>query len=104
MGGNLGGEWIHVYVWLSPLVGHVWHVDVLLGIHGRYLLTALMVPNEIENSHALKKKKKKSSKGSRGLPLNQQESESWPCIFEKAFPLAITWSSRFLSFLKYKMG
>lgn len=57
MGGALGGAWILVYVWLSPFVGHVWRVDPLLGIHGRYLLTALMVPNEIENSHALKKKK-----------------------------------------------
>ena len=56
-GGHLGGKWIHVYVWLSPFVSHVWHVDVLLGIHERYLLTALMVLNEIENSHALKKKK-----------------------------------------------
>ena len=43
MGGDLGGEWIHGYVWLSPFVGRIWHVDVLLGIHGRYLLTALLV-------------------------------------------------------------
>jgi len=57
LGGTWGGKCIHVYVWLSPFVSHVWQVDVLLGIHERYLLTALMVLNEIENSHALKKKK-----------------------------------------------
>ena len=33
MGGELGGEWIHVYVWLSPFVVHLKSITTLLIVY-----------------------------------------------------------------------
>ena len=31
MGGEFGGEWIYVYVWLSPFAVHLKHTTLLIG-------------------------------------------------------------------------
>ena len=47
MGGGLGGEWMHVYVWLSPFAVHLTITTLLIGY------------SPIRNALVLKKKKKR---------------------------------------------
>ena len=50
MGGGLGGEWMHVYVWLSPFAVHLTITTLLIGY------------SPIRNALVLKKKKKERKK------------------------------------------
>ena len=47
MGGGFGGEWIHVYVWLSPFT-----------VHLKLITTLLINYTPIQNAYGVKKNKR----------------------------------------------
>ena len=70
MGGGLGGEWMHVYVWLSPFAVHLTITTLLIGY------------SPIRNALVLKKKKKKERKKERNTNKikNKKRILEWVAI------------------------
>ena len=67
MGGGLGGQWMHVYVWLSPFAVHLTITTLLIGY------------SPIRNALVLKKKKRKKERNTNKIK-NKKRILEWVAI------------------------